>query len=139
MLYSIWCSYMRHCYSFFLLCSYIDHSSRILLDKQVKSDYRKAHYYGFLSLCVIMCIMAVESIHHLAISGSYSSKMKSCLPRWSQYVLQLSRACPCDILVLYWGCCLHKLQQLLSSWMKKLDEEEDGGFYIRDELTLCNL
>ena len=132
MLYSIWCSYMRRCYSFFLLCSYIDHSSRILLDKQVKSDYRKAHYYGFSSLCVIMCIMAVESVHHLAISGSYSSKMRSCLHCCSQCVLQSSRACPYDVLVLNWSRCLYRMHQLRS---QKQDQYEESSLYNRGCVT----
>ena len=42
--------------SLFLLCSYIDHSNRILLDKQVTSNHKK-HISMAFRLCVLGCAL----------------------------------------------------------------------------------
>ena len=117
--------------SLFLLCFYIDHSNRIVLDKQVTSD-RKKHISMAFRLCVLGCaFMAIESVHHLAICGVFSSKMRSCLSRWRQYMFQSSR----DVNVMPWYSI--GVVACSTSWNKQVTS--DRKKHISMAFRLCVL
>ena len=78
-----------------------------------------------------MCIMGVERVHHLAICGSYSSKMRFCLSRWRQYMFQSSR----DVNVMPWYSI--GVVACSTSWNKQVTS--DRKKHISMAFRLCVL